>query len=209
MPDFKGIENLFLIYVFIVPGIIILYVRARFITGRMPSHAENIVGYVVISLIYYSLLLPILGKFFKISDPKDFPLLGWIGITLVGPCLVGFLLGVLSQKQLLALLVDKLNLFVTHVMPTAWDWRFSSISRGGIFIKVTLTDGSYVWGYFGSTSFASTDSAERDLYLEEEYDFSESEGWQPRPEKIGILIPAKEIRHIEFWEPNSGDTNVR
>lgn len=33
------------------------------------------------------------------------------------------------------------------------------------------------------------------------YTVSEDEKWMPRDAKVGILIPAKEIRHIEFWEP--------
>jgi hypothetical protein len=42
MPDFKGTENFYLVLFFIVPGLIIVSVRSRFITGRMPSLTDNV-----------------------------------------------------------------------------------------------------------------------------------------------------------------------
>lgn len=66
---------------------------------------------------------------------------------------------------------------------------------------VSLTSGESVAGFFGPDSFASSDESERDIYIEEEYDVSDQGTWTPRPAKVGILIPVKEIRNIEFWEP--------
>ena len=54
MPDFKGIENFQLILLFVVPGLIALFVRSRFIAGRAPSAKENLLVFVVLSLFYYS-----------------------------------------------------------------------------------------------------------------------------------------------------------
>ena len=65
----------------------------------------------------------------------------------------------------------------------------------------TLTTGQSVAGFFGANSFASSDGDERDIYIEEEYSVDDEGKWVPRPAKIGILIPMKEIRNIEFWEP--------
>jgi Family of unknown function (DUF6338) len=66
---------------------------------------------------------------------------------------------------------------------------------------VTLTSDERVAGFFGTASFASSDSTERDLYIEEEYTVTNEGQWEPRPTKVGILVPVKEIRYIEFWEP--------
>jgi uncharacterized protein DUF6338 len=63
---------------------------------------------------------------------------------------------------------------------------------------VTLTDGT-VSGVFGDMSFASSDPTERDLYIEEIWDVSESGEWTRRPERVGILIPSKEIKSVQFW----------
>ena len=66
----------------------------------------------------------------------------------------------------------------------------------------TLTTGESVAGLFGAGSFASSDTEERDIYIEEEYTVSDDGSWKPRETKVGILIPVKEIRYIEFWEPD-------
>jgi len=66
---------------------------------------------------------------------------------------------------------------------------------------VTLTNDERIAGFFGGRSFASSDSGERDLYLEEEYTVSDTGSWEPRSETVGILLPGKEIKYVEFWEP--------
>jgi hypothetical protein len=45
------------------------------------------------------------------------------------------------------------------------------------------------------------------ICIEEEYTVDEAGEWVPRPAKVGILVPLKEIRNIEFWEPASGENN--
>jgi Family of unknown function (DUF6338) len=75
-----------------------------------------------------------------------------------------------------------------------------------MFIMVTLTSGERVGGLFGKDSFASSDIKERDLYIEEEYTVTEEGAWLARPEKIGVLISAREIRYIEFWNPKAKES---
>ena len=207
MPDFKNVDNLHLIIFFIVPGLVAVYVRSRFISGRTPSHTDNLLGYFVLSLIYYSLISPFAGSALSIREPWLAWAAIWIGLTLVGPALFGLLLGAWAQKDWGIWIADKLGLSTIHVIPTAWDWRFSKIPPGGMFLMITLTSGERVAGYFGLKSFASSDSGERDLYIEEEYDVTDQNEWNPRPAKVGILIPVKEIRYVEFWEPQTGEDN--
>ena len=201
MPDFKGIDNFYLIFLFIVPGLVIVYVRSQFISGRRPSHTENALGYFVLSIVYYSFTLPILGLMLNTQAPWVERAAIWIGLTIAGPAFFGFLLGALAQKECGNWLANKLNLTTIHVIPAAWDWRFSKIPKGGMFVMATLTTGERVAGFFGPKSFASSDTDERDIYIEEEYTVSDDDVWTPRPTKVGILIPIDEIRYIEFWEP--------
>jgi Family of unknown function (DUF6338) len=70
-----------------------------------------------------------------------------------------------------------------------------------MFLMVTLTSDERIAGFFGIRSFASSDPGERDLYLEEEYTVSDDGSWESRSDKVGVLIPGKEIRYVEFWEP--------
>lgn len=199
----NSMDNLKLILIFIVPGLVALSVRSKFITGRSPSPTENIFTFVVLSLVYYALSVFFIEKVFTIQEPWLARALAWILLLLIGPAIFGFLLGVAAQKEWGAWFANRIGLSVVHVIPAAWDWRFSRIARPGMFIMVTLTSGERVGGLFGKDSFASSDIKERDLYIEEEYTVTEEGAWLVRPEKIGVLISAKEIRYIEFWNPKT------
>lgn len=203
MPEFKGTDNFYLILAFIVPGLIIFYVRSKFISGRSPSHTENLISYLVLSLVYYIPTIFFVEKALSVQEPWLARAAIWIALTLVGPALFGFLLGAADQKEWWNLVANKFNLSIVHVIPAAWDWRFSKVPRDGIFIMVTLTSDERVAGFFGRNSFASSDVGERDLYIEEEYIVTEEGQWASRPTKVGILIPVKEIKYIEFWEPQA------
>lgn len=203
MPDFKGLDNFYLILIFIVPGLVIFYVRSKFITGRTRSHTENLLSYLVLSLVYYVLTIPFIEKALSVHDPWALRAFIWFSLTLVGPALLGVLLGAEAQYEWLTSVADKLHLSVVHVIPAAWDWKFSKIPGEGIFIMVTLTSDERVAGFFGTSSFASSDSSERDLYIEEEYSIADDGHWQPRPDKVGVLIPYREVKYIEFWESRS------
>jgi hypothetical protein len=201
MPDFKGVENFHLILLFIVPGLVVLFVRSKFITGRTPSPTENLLSFVVLSLVYYSLTILFIEQALTIQEPWLARAVVWIFLILIGPAVFGFVLGVAAQKEWSSWLANKLGLTIVHVIPAAWDWRFCKVPRGGMFVMLTLTSGERVAGYFGPNSFASSDKGERDLYMEEEYTVTDDGTWEARPEKVGILIGAKEIRYVEFWNP--------
>jgi hypothetical protein len=201
MFDFKGLENFHLVLLFVVPGLVALFVRSKFITGRTPSPSENVLSFVVLSLVYYSFTILFVEKAFSVQEPWVARAGIWVLLILVGPALFGFVLGVAAQKEWADWFAEKVGLTVVHVIPAAWDWRFSKVPRGGMFVMVTLTSDQKVAGFFGSNSFASSDKGERDLYIEEEYAVTDEGGWEPRPERVGILIPLREIKHIEFWQP--------
>ena len=200
VPDFKGIENFHLVLFFIVPGLITVFVRSRFIAGRRPSHTEQLLSYLVVSLMYYTITLPYvmrvlagLGNLYEQS-------FNWIILTLVGPAAFGLLLGAAAQKRWAHKIVEKVGLTMVDIIPTAWDYRFSKIPRPGIFVLVTLSDDKQVAGFFGPRSFASSDNEERDLYIEEEWTLKDDGTWEPRSAHIGIFVAAKEIKHVEFFE---------
>jgi hypothetical protein len=201
MPDFKAAENFDLILVFVVPGVVALFIRSKFITGRAPSTSENVLVFLVLSLVYYSFTIPFIEWAVSVREPWLARAGIWISLVLVGPALFGLFLGIAAQKEWSSWIGDKLNLNIVHVIPNAWDWRFSKVPRGGMFIMVTLKNGDRVAGLFGSNSFASSDNSERDLYIEEEYTVDEDGNWEARREKVGILISQQEVKFIEYWQP--------
>jgi hypothetical protein len=201
MPDFQEPDNLYLVLIFIVPGVVALFVRYRLTTGRSPSFKENLLSFLVLSLVYYSLIIIFIEQALSVREPWLARAGVWILLILVGPAAFGLALGVAAQKDWGNWVANKFGVSFVHVIPAAWDWRFSKTPRNGMFIMVTLETGETVAGFFGTNSFASSDTAERDLYIEEEYTVTEEGAWETRPEKVGLLIPVKGIRYIEFWHP--------
>ena len=200
MPDFKGLENLHLVLFFIVPGLIAVFIRSRFIAGRRPSHTEQILSYLVVSLVYYTFTLPYVMRVIAGGGNLYDQSLNWAALTLLGPSLFGFALGAAAQKRVMHKVMGWIGLSMVDIIPTAWDYRFSSIPRGGIFVLVTLSDDKQVAGFFGSKSFASSEGEERDLYIEEEVTLSEDGSWAYRTEPVGIFVSAKEVKHVEFFD---------
>lgn len=201
VPDLKSLENIWLVAVFIVPGFVIVYVRSRCLLGRMPSMTDNVVAYFTLSLIYYVLMIPLVQMAMLSTLSWGWRAVIWSGISLLGPSIFGLLLGVMAQKAWMRRFCGKYGIKIIHVIPSSWDWRLSSMPAGGMFVAVTLNSDSIVYGYWGIRSFASSDMSERDIYVEELYDFQGGQ-WTERDTKIGILIPHREIRYIEFFEPS-------
>jgi NhaP-type Na+/H+ or K+/H+ antiporter len=198
MPDLKNLENVYLVIAFIVPGLIITYARSQFITGRSRSHTENTIVYLALSVVYYGIALP--GFEYVVAMvPSWRRTVAWFLLTFIGPAIFGLVLGVTVQRGWGRWLAHRLRLNPIHAFPTAWDWKFAGASKGARYVLVTVGDGT-IAGVFGENSFASSDPVERDLYIEEVWDRSDTGEWTRRSERAGILIPGKEIKNVQFWE---------
>ena len=203
MLDFKSLDNLYLILGFIVPGLIVLFVRSQFITGRNPPHTKVLLSYLTISIIYYALALPLVDLVLSIKVPGYGEALAWFGLVFVGPTIFGLLLGINIQKGLFWRFLKWCGLNPVHVMPTAWDWKFGGMVEQ--WVLVTLKDGTRFAGFCGADSFMSSDPAERDIYIQWIYDIDENNKWTSRGNN-GVLITTGEIRTIEFWPYTSQET---
>jgi len=60
MGDIKSLEQLSLVAAFVVPGIVALFVRAQFLTGRAEVTKDAVLTFFTISTVYYGLLAPFL-----------------------------------------------------------------------------------------------------------------------------------------------------
>ena len=201
MQELQSLDNLYLILFFLVPGFIVLFVRSQFVTGRRPTRSATFLSYLTVSLIYYALALPFIGLVLSAPTPgKGWPLAawlaGWFALIIVGPAILGLVLGINIQKDLFRRVLQWIGLNPVHVVPTAWDWKFGGMTPQ--WVLVTLKDGTRFAGFCGSESFMSSDPAERDIYIERIYDVDDKNNWSSRREK-GVLIAAGEIQTIEFW----------
>ena len=84
MPDLKSLDNLYLILGFLVPGLIALFVRSQFVTGRRPPHAAALLSYLTVSVIYYALALPFADSVMAIQEPGYPKALAWFGLVFAG-----------------------------------------------------------------------------------------------------------------------------
>ncbi len=200
MPDLKFFDNPYTILVLLVPGLIVLFVRSQFLTGRSPSHSAALLSYFTVSVIYYALALPFVHFVLSIDETGYVKtLMAWFALIFIGPVLLGLLLGVNIQKNLFRRVFHWCGLNPIHAMPTAWDWKFGGMTDQ--WVLVTLKDGTRFAGFCGSESFMSSDPTERDIYIQWIYDIDNQNNWTPRDEN-GVLIVAGEVRTIEFWPYN-------
>ena len=195
----KGLDNVYLVLAFVVPGLIVTYVRSQFVTGRMRSPKDDAVAYLALSVLYYGIAFPGI-EYLLANDRPGWPkAAGWVALVIVGPAIFGLILGVIAGKGWLRRLAARLGLNTVHHLPTAWDFAFAG-RRETTYVLATLVDGVEVAGAFGTRSFASSDPAERDLLIEEIVDIGPDGQWTNRRERTAILIPAKQIKHVQFWQ---------
>lgn len=180
-------------------GFIVLFVRSQFVTGRRPSHSASLLSYLTVSVIYYALVLPFVDLESPIVMSGTSAVVTWFALVIFGPALLGLMLGIDVQRNLLRGLLQRVGLNPVHVMPTAWDWKFSGMTDQ--WVLVTLKDGTRFGGFCGRESFMSSDPGERDVYIQWIYDIDADNNWSSRNEKK-VLIAGGEFQSVEF--PNGG-----
>ncbi|MBB4285666.1 DUF6338 family protein [Roseospira goensis] len=113
----------------------------------------------------------------------------------VGPTVVGLLLGYIYQRQILTRLVQRIGLNLVTPLPSAWDAAFGRIQdRPWTWIVVTTHDDRKIYGLFGGGSLASGDPDNRDIYIEHIAD----EAFRLEEREHGIWIAASEIKFVEL-----------
>lgn len=91
----------------------------------------------------------------------------------------------------------RFGIHLVHPIPSAWDYVFKSFTEGA-WVTVRMDNGMFIRGKFYTKSFASSDEAYRDLYLEEVYMLNEDDEWVKTERTKGIWLSPDTIKHIEF-----------
>ncbi|WP_328665270.1 DUF6338 family protein [Streptomyces sp. NBC_00322] len=87
--------------------------------------------------------------------------------------------------------------------PTAWDHLFSK--RSSCFVRIRLKDGSWVAGWYGSSSCAAAFPHDRDIFLQAQYAVLADGRIGPRLDGTGgIYIPKDSIDLLGLLEPPCG-----
>lgn len=192
IPDSEQMKNFLL---FVVPGIVILFFRSKFLSGRMPKPAEGILSYAAITSAYHAFFFPITDYF--LSNPAQSLLNGfiWLLFIFVMPMLVGLFLGIAIRAKWMKSILDKLNVALVHPIGTSWEFRFSDCEE--CYVMAVLKDGTCWAGLYGQSSFASSTESERDFYLEKVFEIERDGRWTARASSV--WLNASEIQSIEFW----------
>jgi hypothetical protein len=98
VPDLKGLDNVYLVLAFIVPGLVAMFCRAQFLTGRMPSQVDAILPSLSLSFVYYALVFPIVEAMPPSTSPSWRVTLAWFALIFLGPSIFGAALGIATQK---------------------------------------------------------------------------------------------------------------
>ena len=208
---FDTLQKVAFALLFLAPGAIATWVRAQFLTGRVPPPSSAALTLLILSTLYLALVLPIAAPLLAPFGQSTVVYFwwyyaGWFGIVFVGPVLFGMLLGWIARKRPHEKLLARFGINPVHATPTAWDYAFG-LGREA-WILVTLKDGTRFAGWYSASSFSSSDPNERDVYIDPAYALGANDEWIPRP-GASLLIGAGEVQTINFWDPNRSTTNER
>jgi len=196
MPDFTNPGTIYLTFALVVPGLVITYFRAQFLTGRMQKHSEALLTYLALSAIYGAIALPFIGWLQASTPSAHLAIWHWFIIVFFGPALLGTILGYVTRTEALRRLLHYFGINPVHAVPTAWDWKFGNM--GQQLVIVTLKDDTKFAGYCGRGSFMSSDPAERDLFVEKIYSWGDDDQWIDNGDHE-LWVASNEIRTIEFF----------
>lgn len=201
MPDNLNPSTLIYTGFALVPGLLVLYVRAQFLAGHAAKLVEGILPYFIVTIAYWSVITTIFGSSdFRAFWTEDLQRISLFIIlfVLVVPALIGLLAGIEIRLGFVRWILQISGLNPLHPITYAWDWKFNNIDPQ--FLLVTLKDGTKFAGFItGNDSLASSDPNHRDLCIGQLYAIpdSEDEDWQIAQGRSAWIAGA-EIQSIEF-----------
>ena len=197
---FSSFEVVFFTAGFLVPGFVWSAVLSMVVPRRTEPPQIRVLEYLTLSCINHGIWSWALYAMFAsgwASRNSFLPGVCLFGIIFVSPVALGLLSGYLQQREVVPGFFRSLGLRMIHSTPQAWDWHFSRQELH--WVVVTLKDGSQIYGFYGLKSFASSDAANRDLYLEAQFRPVEETGdWAPVEDTGGVLLMGDQIVAIEF-----------
>jgi hypothetical protein len=211
MPPQTG-PALVLLAAFVLPGFVTVLLQERtFKSAEDPTPFDR-----VLRTLYYSvwcyLLLAVVALIFGVDRPyvedlyyrykSDPAHLVWRGalVALVPATMVATATRIWAGTAAQSKVLSWLRINERHEEPTAWDYFFRQ--RRNAYVRVTMSDGSRVLGFYGAISFAAYAKDSRDLYLERLY-VPDQQGWfaAESPGNRGVWIKTDDAVAVEFYDP--------
>lgn len=179
----------------LTPGLIIVTIRTRVVSGTYPEYKDRLVAFGLVSVFYFAIVAPL----FQIQSGVLLPEWLWrlLQYFLI-PIGIGIAFAYEYQHRFLYTLAEKAGLSLAHHLPAAWDYTFEALPAGA-FILVTLADGRTIPGKMTKNSFASSSNEERDLLLEELWSIDGGGVWSKVDPPRSILICGKDVKLVEIF----------
>lgn len=184
-----------LLVLLVLPGIVYQFLRERF---RPPARGHRDLGERVLRALVASILLdtvylivagPALVRRWTLEQARPLALLGGLLLVVV-PALAAGGLTWWDRRR------SGYRGYRSDI-PAAWDHAFAG--RGGTFVRIRLTNGIWVGGWFGNDSFASSYPEPAEVFLESSYEMSSDGKFGARVRgSRGLYVAAANIQHIEF-----------
>lgn len=189
-------------------GYILVTVRSYYVLGERPKATEVVFEAVVLSLfnqLAFLLLAWLLSTASFVHAPTgqaisgmfSHPKLGFFLEIIVMPIILGVSIGVGLRRGWNAAMLKRLGMPIIHPTRRAYDFAFGD-NRQESFVIVTYSDGTHVYGYFGTCSLAASDQERSDIYLEHLYDVDADGTWRPTDPPKSALLALDGMRVIEF-----------
>lgn len=197
LSDIKSLDMVYIALFFVIPGMVITYIRERFITGRVVSVKDGVISFFALSILYYGAAFPAVDLLFSSGISGWAKYISWISLVFVGPSLVGLLLGMSVRKGWIRKVFGHFNINPVHVIPTGWDYVFGINEQR--YVLVTMNDDTKFGGFYSTNSFASSEQSCRDLYLEKVFEIPSDDS--PWIECYGksLWLNGAQIRSVEFY----------
>lgn len=193
----ESFDVVFYTGIFILPGYIINEIIAVFSPQKKVSEGALLLKSLLYSIINCALWSWLYKIVIDIGIQNTiFYWLILVVITIITAVVLGVVIGLIQYNQLIRKMLAALKIHTEHSIPNSWDYRFSE--KYSTWLIVTLVDGSKIYGWFSTKSFASSDSEERDLYIEKIYSIDDNNNWIEIEGINGIYIPKEQIKTIEF-----------
>ncbi|WP_288327338.1 DUF6338 family protein [uncultured Clostridium sp.] len=196
----ENFDMFFYTMTFVVPGFIIYYLTIKFYPQKTVDATSNIIKYMFYSSLNFAVISPIVYFIVKSDYHKQHVFRTaalWMVAICIVPIILGIINGIANQKGWIKEILNVFNVNPIIEIPTAWDYKFSSINEA-TWIIVTTMDNVQIMGLYSTDSFASSELTERDLYLEKYYTRNvENTDWEEVLNK-SILIKAEQIKFLEF-----------
>jgi hypothetical protein len=203
---------LLILVAFVLPGFVALLISERTHTIRGDDTPfERLLHALYYSALIYGLLLAaaIVLRWDRddieelVQDERSLGRLFLVGVlaVVVLPLAVSQMGRIWrSSDRIRPFVLDTARVSLAHSTPSAWDHFFQS---GAVaLVRVTLTDGRVVGGYYGSDSFAGYSEQAQDLFLEVRWELDD-DSWFAKPAEasIGVWLARTSIASVEFYEP--------